>query len=654
MPDDRKGKGRATNGSHDERTPLLNGEPSSRGEEATPDATGRSAWTHRLIRTSMVLLALCGLGILLFLIAASYSFASFASHIEPQAMFDQGAIVWKGPSDIKIVDMSPTGVVMRVEGSIGIDADWIMGLDMNSGTNMRLSVLEGARKALGRWLVKKADTVTVTVGDMRLYTPYSRSQHRTPDAPLLSVFLPSITVPLTTRRSRFGASDDSWLTRLSIPMLVYPHENTTLLTEFAKDAMQMRRVLARAAVDSMQLDVGDGKQWWQPPSIVRPGVEKIIKYELPALPPTNGDDPIMSLIHLRSYSMTTNPPKPPQISASADMTNFMPISNPLSDKELKLPLEMTVTLLPVEELNPKPAPSDSNDTSLGAMIARITETSVSLTHPNISIDITGSVFPLSRSAAPYLSAFITRYLNAKDSPILLTTPPPFLLSLRTVFPGPKERPKIVKTIHMKDMKLHTDGDNGLSVSGTIEAGITLPDAISDVQMEVDRILPDILLFDGPPPPEFGISTSVVDTPSVSFPGDDWVLVTEDGEDDDEPEPFPAPPLPDPLPERAWGRIRPKLWLNATSEPAPDPTSPGKNLTLVTSPFENLPLQLLPGRNAVFRQFVQKLVFKGSAVAGMRGVTAVRVDLEGLVLSDGDGHGMEIKGIALEGAFEIRK
>lgn len=121
--------------------------------------------------------------------------------------------------------------------------------------------------------------MTVTVGDIHLYAPYSRSQHRIPDAPLVSVFLPSITVPLTTRRSRLNAYDDSWLTPLSIPMLVYPNKNTTLLTEFAKDSVQMGRALARATVESMQVDVGDGKQWWQPPPIVRPGVDKIIKHD---------------------------------------------------------------------------------------------------------------------------------------------------------------------------------------------------------------------------------------------------------------------------------------------------------------------------------------------------------------------------------------
>ncbi|KAG8871956.1 hypothetical protein FRB97_008175 [Tulasnella sp. 331] len=655
MADNNKGKGKASNGCLDERTPLLNGGPSSRDERTALESPTRSPWNRRLLIGALALLALCSFATFIFIIAASYSFASCASHVEPEAMLAEGAIVWKGPSDIQVVHMAPEGILMQVEGRIGIDADWIIGLEHNSGTNARFGLFEGARKALGRWLVKRVDTITVTIGDIHLYAPYSRSQHRVPDAPLASIILQSITVPLTTRRSQFKMSDDSWLTPLSIPMLVYLNENSTLLMEFGKDSMQMGRVLARATVESMQLDVGDGKHWWQPPPIVKPGVDKIIKYDLPLLPPTTGDDdPIMSLIHLRSYSMITNPPEPPQIYAEADMENFMPVSSPLSNKELKLPLEMIITLLPADLPNPKPAGPNSDDTTLGAQIARVTETSLSLTHPNMSIEITGSVLPLSQTTAPYLSAFITRYLNAQSSPILITTAPPFSLSFRSTFPGPKERPKIVKTIHMRDMKLHPNGTNGFMASGTIEVGIALPDAVSDVELEVDKILPDILVFDGPPPPAFDKCDMTVGAPLVAFRNQPAMIRRADDDDDDEPEPFPAPPLPNPLPERAWARIRPTRWLNATSEPAPDPTSPGKNLTLVTSPFENLPLQLLPGRNAVFRKFVEKIVFKGSAIAGMRGLAAVRVNMDGLVLSDGGGHGMEIKGIPLEGAFEIRR
>lgn len=138
---------------------------------------------------------------------------------------------------------------------------------------------EGLGKVLDRPLAKKASTVTVSLGDIQLYAPYSRSQHRIPDEPLMVVSIPSITIPLTTRRYRLGPSDDPWLTLVSIPILVYPNSNTTAILEYLKDGAHLGRILATVTADSLTVDVGDGRAWWSPPPMVRPGIEKILKYE---------------------------------------------------------------------------------------------------------------------------------------------------------------------------------------------------------------------------------------------------------------------------------------------------------------------------------------------------------------------------------------
>lgn len=276
-----KGKAKATEEGLNENTPLLSGEPSSSptsyGQEPSLSTSRTSSWTRRLLVVALALLAISSLAIFIFLIVASYSYASYASHIKPETLVQEGAVVWRGPSDISIIQVMPEGVIVRVEGSIGIDADWIMGLEQQS---MQMGLLEGARRGLGRWLVRRVDTVTVTLGEMRLYAPYDRSQHRIPDTPLMTMTVPSITVPLTTRRSSHGDSDESWLTQLAIPVVIIPNKNTSSLVDFGKDALSMGRVLVRATVASVTVNVGDGSQWWNPSSVFeirKPAMEKIVK-----------------------------------------------------------------------------------------------------------------------------------------------------------------------------------------------------------------------------------------------------------------------------------------------------------------------------------------------------------------------------------------
>lgn len=120
-------------------------------------------------------------------------------------------------------------------------------------------------------------------------------------------------------------------------------------------------------------------------------------------------------------------------------------------------------------------------------------------------------------------------------------------------------------------------------SGTIFAHVILPKGIH-VGVNVTRVLPDVLVFDGPVPDDAGVSNNVYDN---------------------EPDIPPAPPLPDPLPERAFAHIRPDAWLNATCVRIDTDADTGTTVEVLAQ-LVDVPLDVLPGRDREFRNFVGKV------------------------------------------------
>lgn len=119
-------------------------------------------------------------------------------------------------------------------------------------------------------------------------------------------------------------------------------------------------------------------------------------------------------------------------------------------------------------------------------------------------------------------------------------------------------------------------------SGTVYARAVLPPGLK-VTLDVNRVLPDVLVFDG----------EVPDSPPS------W-----GGGSDPEGSPDPAP-LPDPLPERAFARIRPEEWLLSHSVLDEEENDEGSVYT-VTAEIVDAPLQVLPNREGDFSRFVRKV------------------------------------------------
>jgi hypothetical protein len=255
--------------------------------------------------------------------------------------------------------------------------------------------------------------------------------------------------------------------------------------------------------------------------------------------------------------------------------------------------------------------------------------------------------------------------------------------------------------------LLTFGKEGeILASGIVWARLVMPRGVN-IPVNATDIWPDVLVFDGEVPkedePDFDgitLTEGVMRPTGIRIPIPTWLpsplprhkspkphlpfppvppmkLPSHHGGDrDDDPEKEP-PPLPDPLPERAFARIRPDTWLAARTTPdTPGDGEEGTWITInvgfdggetengwsatVTSEVHDVPLQVLPGREAQFRGFVSKvLLSKDGALAGVKGTSAVRAAVPGLLAGKDDedrehAPRLELRGLPFEGVVRIGK
>ncbi|KAJ9128331.1 hypothetical protein QFC24_000624 [Naganishia onofrii] len=175
------------------------------------------------------------------------------------------------------------------------------------------------------------------------------------------------------------------------------------------------------------------------------------------------------------------------------------------------------------------------------------------------------------------------------------------------FPAPPNRTNLIRSVTIEQMKI-SERAGKMRASGVVVVIASLPPDLAGVEVQVADVLPDVLVTDG------------------RFEGE--------GQEVD-----PGTP---PYPARAFGRIHPPEYLPAISSPSPDdPTA-----LIVRAPLHDVPLDILPGRDKVLSDFVAKLVFKGSAEAGIVGNAAVRVDVVGV------GKQVEVRKLPVSGVVNV--
>ncbi|KAJ9109220.1 hypothetical protein QFC21_000549 [Naganishia friedmannii] len=177
------------------------------------------------------------------------------------------------------------------------------------------------------------------------------------------------------------------------------------------------------------------------------------------------------------------------------------------------------------------------------------------------------------------------------------------------FPAPSpNRTNLIRSVTIEQMKI-SERAGKMRASGVVVVVASLPRDLADIEVAVRGVLPDVLVSDG------------------KFEGGD-------GEEVD-------PGMP-PYPARAFGRIHPPEYLAAVSSPSPDDPA----LLIVRAPLHDVPLDILPGRDKVLSDFVTKIVFKGSAEAGIVGNAAVHVDVVGI------GKEVEVRRLPISGVVNV--
>jgi hypothetical protein len=218
-------------------------------------------------------------------------------------------------------------------------------------------------------------------------------------------------------------------------------------------------------------------------------------------------------------------------------------------------------------------------------VASVKTNAFGLTHPNVTLDISGHVLPISPQSSSALSFFVKSYLSMRSPDISISSPAFPGITLDTVFPAPNPKPEVLRNVTIKDMKIKPSSTGSMLASGLVFATAVLPKGMN-IAVDVSRVFPELLVFDGAVPPEAGAN------------GFEY----HDGDEDGMPDPM---PIPDPLPERAFAHIRPGEWLDALSVPIDSPDD-GGSAVAVSAKLVDVPLEVLPGRQRQFSSFVSKV------------------------------------------------
>lgn len=272
--------------------------------------------------------------------------------------------------------------------------------------------------------------------------------------------------------------------------------------------------------------------------------------------------------------------------------------NPLRDLDMHFPYR-----LPFEILLPVSSNITGNVNSDGYIkMAEVFTRPIELKgQKTIRLLIDGNVVSDLESSRNTLSGFIQNYLHGVSNPVLVRglshsskhihTPNWILSGLPRInatlaFPSPNPPPELIRSVTIENMKISESGGKVLA-SGMVKVVVQLPKEMQGISVNVTGVRPNILIFDG-------ISS----------------------EDDVDPDSGP------PYPPKAFGHIQPDEYLISESRIEGD-------YIVVTAPIDKQPIDVLPGRDSVLSDFVAKIVFKGGALAGIKGKAGVEVHLVGV-------------------------
>ncbi|KAB5592673.1 hypothetical protein CTheo_3873 [Ceratobasidium theobromae] len=565
-------------------------------------------WTYHAVTFAFVFLSV------LFCLATTmiltvHSYISPLLRTDP-SLLAQRSFVFKGPSQFNVLNYTSDGVWCEVAGAAAIDASQALQLSSNRFTDRLVG-----------WATRQVGDVTVSVSEIQVFS--DNNVH------LASLELPDVTLPLSTQTP-------ASLRDITIQVLLRPGHNVNNIMEFVSHSWGVGSAELRVHVaKGVIVGGGPASSWRKRIHIEKKNVQSVFKFiipPIPGLPPASPNEPrpapdLASLVYLKSYRILPPPPSL-RIIGAATLPNPFPH---ISRGKIGLSLPFVVSL-----------PSVGPESSLP--VVRVETAPIALTNPNISLEISGHVLPLpssSSSIAP-VSRFASDFLAARSSPVLITTD--FLrdfgmtqeLTVQSEFPAPAERPDILRDVQISNMRIALRGEQILA-SAFVRVHIVPPSSLAAVRVNATRVWPDLLIYDGPAP---GL-----------WPFED---LSNDDERWSEPDPM---PLPRPLPPTAFARIRPDSWVVAHTETAEENQGEGEDNqgVWVHAQVNDVPLDVLPGRDAELRRFIRKVLFNsGGARAGVAGITGVAARVGGLVVGNEERGELEMFGLPLRGETWVGK
>lgn len=230
-----KGKSRASVVNQDptERTPLLS---LTGDDESRPPTT----FLSKLLSIFFISLSSC-IVLFVFLAVLAYSYGSGASRDAPDALV-QRALVIRGPDKVDVLNISHTdGIWLQVDGRVGIDAGAALGVN----ADVEDGLLRDIWKSVGRWGIERVDRISVNTSTVSVFSEHGH---------LAEVSLPSVSLPLTAD----PPGDPSWLTPMSVPVLIKPTKDLGTLARFVRDSWRDGVVNVQAVVNESVVDALGG------------------------------------------------------------------------------------------------------------------------------------------------------------------------------------------------------------------------------------------------------------------------------------------------------------------------------------------------------------------------------------------------------------
>ncbi|OCF43749.1 hypothetical protein I317_02353 [Kwoniella heveanensis CBS 569] len=616
----------------DEESPLL------LHQRRREDRRGSGSKIRSILLTALVVLATLAVGVTLFLVLLAASYSPSPSEL---SSLPKTAFAYSSPDSVSVLNITDDGLLLNLTVRCGIDADRALGVQWFSSEREKDSAAERGERGVGaewweklrRWTAHRAlkslDQPSVNVNVSSSIHIYP---HRASSSPLLSVkILDSLQIPLVWDIPQQAPNDEpTWLQPLAFTALAKPLASTGELWEFIQRGWVEGSVRVKVEIATVQAKPAEKAWWAKYGEIEKEDLDLDIEVPIPRLPhlPDPGHPLNLSeLVTLRHYEFDTfESPKALAIEAAATIPNFLP--NLTTTVCFGLPFSIALPDLST-------GLSPIGDTKMAEVVTA--PINIGGSRKEIELRMKGIVTAdlsdqtqktTDSNGTSVLSHFLQNYLHGKDNPILvqgMASLPPFApastiqppswllstlpsLSLSLTFPGPKPPPNIIQSVTIDHMRL-TESRGKMKASGTVIAQVELPQDMQNVDIEVVQVRPDVLVYDGPAP----------------LDSDD------DGGD---------------IPAKAFGHINPNEFLNSTTSPSGDPRFPHQ--LIVSAPLSNVDLDILPGRDGVLSEFVSKVVFKGGAQAGVKGIASVRVRTTGV---DGT---VRLDGLPVRGEFWVGK